>query len=137
MAISTLQQDINQGHVAFMQRMLGLPEDGEIPEHVLNEYMIAKRMGDRISLTLSDNHLLMILMVAKAYDKPPEVQGPSVAELFRQKKISVDDTIQVKFRNKWRSAVILDVSPDDRCLVRFPGGAEEYKIDPDKVRIKE
>lgn len=129
--------EVPDNHSERMMTMIGL--DTSIPESTLpaslkQRYIEMRVTADRIGMPISDIHLWCIVHSVRL-EEMPSMPDPTIAELFRSKKISVGEKLLCTVGRKTDiPGVLIGIDVDDRAIVQLESG-DERKFTSDKVKI--
>lgn len=130
------QREMPESHKACLYSCLGLKGHEELPTKLEDKYWELKRIFDRTG-TLIRPADLGILCWQMGYGKPlpSELAAPTVVSMWRKKQIKIDETIQVKWRDKWVDATLKGVNGLNEVIAQVVGDADERKFKSDDARL--
>lgn len=122
----------------MIRRSASLPLGSAIPAELEESYWELKRCHDRIGTRLNLN-AIAILCHSLGYGKASrqEAKGPSVASLYREKKIKINTPLVATWRGKEVSGALKGVTGRNEVRVLLDGDSEARSIPEDKVRVAE
>lgn len=133
--------EIPENDLRYICRMLGLPEEtpqSGIPQSVYDQYCEDRVRADRIGLYFSARDLLCIVSRASLRGEDavpvPETEVPSVADLFRAKKVQPGELVLCRWRGGDRQVVLKGIR-GNQLLVDFGGDMGERRVDDERVSL--
>lgn len=124
--------DPNDARIA--RTMLRLRETDDLPESFLKMYWTFKNVGDRISLHVTPERLLMICILSGCDSSPPP--PPTVFDLWRDHKIEKYRPVAYKLGEAVRLGKLEDVAMDFRKVyVRDDKTSHVYELDAPAVNL--
>lgn len=131
-------KDIPQQHEARLRAMCsGHLEYGQpLPEKLTKLYWSFKYVADRISAPVQDSDMIRMCVEAGfGRPTPKQLAGPSVADLWRLKKIKSGDPVVAMWDGKKQPAKLLSVNISNKVTVLVGNSPEERTIDVDQVSL--
>jgi len=137
-----MYRDINQEHDSMLKRMLGIPDDGTLPEPVVASYWEHKKLADRIDWQLQPAELIAIVravpkeLIAEETDR--EANMRSAVYLYTKKKIAHGHPVQYSWRKKLRTGKIIGVTRDGSgVMVQDDDTGDEREVENSLVEVLE
>jgi hypothetical protein len=131
-------REIARPIVQKMRDILLLDEHAALPAAIVEAYWRFKRLCDRIGEPMRD-HDLVIVAFSEGHGEPikHELLPPTVVELYRAKKLKLDDIVTVNWRGTPTEAFFKGVGGGGEAVVLLDGEAEERKVPPADVSVPE
>lgn len=130
--------EIPSEHQEMLAQLVGIRPHEELPALLVGKYWDAKRLADRVGLTIGPEILLlMALSGGYGLPTPKETAAPNVAKLYREGKLAFGDPVIV---SKWRfgrdvPAGIQGVTGDGRVIVQMDGDSELRELEASRVTL--
>lgn len=124
--------EVPEHHKHILCGFLGMPEDSELPEAIVDTYQKCRRPADRRSQELTDYHLWTIVVLSG--EPVPEAPKPTITELWKAKQVRTGDAVLCTLgRQRDLKGAIINVD-DGEVLVQMENG-DERRFKETKVAL--
>lgn len=129
-------REMPESHNAILHQCLGLLGHEPLPEKLVQKYWELKRIFDRTG-TIMRSADFAIFTWQMGYGRPTakEEAPVTVVDMWRKKQIKPEETIQVKWRQKWVDAVFKSVNAYNEVIAQVVGEADERKFKAEDVKL--
>ncbi len=132
------QYEMPETDAAMLRTMVGIGVIDELPAKLTEKYWELKRCMDRLGARMSPNDLAWLCFLG-GFGKPNahEKAGPSVAELFKKKKLKHGDRVKTIWRDQPAEGALQGVNGNGEVLILLDGQVDVRTFAADEVRVLE
>lgn len=130
--------DVPDQHIGWLRTSLGLAENTNVPDSLIEKYWEFKNIFDRFGNGLQPRDIAM-LAYAEGYGKPTakELTPPTIVDLWRNGKVKRATPVSIVWRGKQKTGVILGVSGANLPIVLVDGDSDERTVPVKDVSVLE
>lgn len=130
-----MDRDIPKQHELLFRGMCSCHQ-GPLPKQVVDLYWKTRIVADRVGYGLTIGDLTRICVdCGNGIQTPTEEAGPTVAELWKERKVKSGQEVTVEWNGRKRTGKLIRVNADGACIVMMPGIEGERSVKKEQVAL--